>query len=267
MSHDSLPQVPPALPSGVAVVPGLCEGEGIGAAYDVSALGTSARIQTTSVGFFNAGGANGLQASVNLRIHDGITWNGVIPTLGPVVFDWAAQTGSSIALTSHGINTQDLSGHNVVVTSGTLVVTWIMEVNLNGNCTTGYQTNFGVDTGTGSCTTVPRENLILIQGQGWRDPATATVLGLSPVPPVLQRQLGDAQLRGGRRLRSRPSARPKAGLVCGTPSVSASGTPSATATFGFTLSSAPARGNRLGVLMYNMSPRQPAALQRRHHCA
>jgi hypothetical protein len=43
----------------------------------------------------------------------------------------------------------------------------------------------------------------------------------------------------------------KAGLTCGVPAISASGQPSATANSGFTVSAAPARGNRLGVLMYN----------------
>jgi hypothetical protein len=43
----------------------------------------------------------------------------------------------------------------------------------------------------------------------------------------------------------------KAGLVCGAPTISSSGTPSAMATSGFTISAAPARSNRSGILLYN----------------
>ena len=43
----------------------------------------------------------------------------------------------------------------------------------------------------------------------------------------------------------------KTGLVCGTPSISASGVPSATQSSGFVVSAGPARDNRSGLLMYN----------------
>jgi hypothetical protein len=43
----------------------------------------------------------------------------------------------------------------------------------------------------------------------------------------------------------------KAGLACGTPSISSTGTASASASSGFVISASPARGNRLGVLLYN----------------
>jgi len=43
----------------------------------------------------------------------------------------------------------------------------------------------------------------------------------------------------------------KAGLVCGVPTISSSGLPSAAATNGFTISAAPARSNRSGILLYN----------------
>jgi hypothetical protein len=43
----------------------------------------------------------------------------------------------------------------------------------------------------------------------------------------------------------------KAGLVCGTPSISASGVSSVSANSGFVVSAGPARDNRSGILMYN----------------
>jgi hypothetical protein len=45
----------------------------------------------------------------------------------------------------------------------------------------------------------------------------------------------------------------KAGLACGAVSISASGTPSATASSGFTISAGPARTCRSGILLYNQS--------------
>jgi hypothetical protein len=43
----------------------------------------------------------------------------------------------------------------------------------------------------------------------------------------------------------------KTALVCGTPSISASGTSSVTATSGFKIAAGPARDNRSGILLYN----------------
>jgi hypothetical protein len=48
-----------------------------------------------------------------------------------------------------------------------------------------------------------------------------------------------------------PFCTAKSGLVCGTPSISASGTSSVTANSGFVVSAGPARDNRSGILMYN----------------
>ena len=47
----------------------------------------------------------------------------------------------------------------------------------------------------------------------------------------------------------------KAGLACGTPSIAATGIPSASATSGFTISAAPAGSNRMGILLYTSSGR------------
>jgi hypothetical protein len=51
----------------------------------------------------------------------------------------------------------------------------------------------------------------------------------------------------------------KSGLACGVPAISAGGTPSASATGGFTISASPARSNRPGVLLYNTERQVPAA--------
>ena len=183
LQNDTLPAVPGG-PLSFSVVPGLCDGEACGAVFDVSAVASAVKVDMAAVGY--GGAAGGVQASVNLRIHDGITWNAGIPTLGPLVFDYTTATGASIGVTSTAINTQDISSYNVVVTSGTLVVTWHMLFNGDpgGSCATGYPTNFFTDNSGFSfiCTAGSQKNLIMIQGQGWRDAATAAVGGVPLCP-------------------------------------------------------------------------------------
>jgi hypothetical protein len=189
--NDNLPAVP-AGPVAVSVVPGLCEGEACGAVFDVAALGPAVKLNLASTGFFNAGGANGITAAVDLEVFDGVTFSGtnlMIANLGPSLFRWSTATGSSLSVASHAINeSPDLSSFNVVATSGKLVVAWWMDfTTAPGTCATGYQTNFGTDNTVfqltcSSAVTPPQKNLIYILGQGWRDAARAVVNGI-PICP------------------------------------------------------------------------------------
>ncbi|HET6202751.1 MAG TPA: hypothetical protein VFI25_08110 [Planctomycetota bacterium] len=132
LKSDNLPAVPGGF-STVSVIPGLCEGEACGAVFDVSSLGPQVRVQSAAVGYVNAGGANGIQASVDLEFFDGITWSGTIPVLGPSHFRWSTATGSSIGVTSSGINiSPPLSTYNITATSGKLVCAWWMDFNPQG---------------------------------------------------------------------------------------------------------------------------------------
>lgn len=186
LKNDNLPAVPGG-PQTFSIIPGLCEGEAIGAVFDVSGIGSVVKLDMAAVLYANAGGAAGIQAGANLKIYDGITWGpGNIPILGPEVIDWVNTTGSNIGLISTNVNTVDVSPQNVTITSGTMVVTWWMDFNpLGGTCSSGYQTNFGTDnTGLSfTCNTVPQQNLVYILGQGWRDVTTATVSGF-PLCPI-----------------------------------------------------------------------------------
>ncbi|HKB16903.1 MAG TPA: hypothetical protein VKF62_12620, partial [Planctomycetota bacterium] len=187
LKNDNLPAVPTG-PTAVTVIQGICEGEAAAAVFDVGAIGAQVKVHSAAVGYVNAGGANGIQASADLEIFDGVTFPGGIPTLGPSLFKWSTATGSSIGVTSSGINlSPSLSSFNIVASSGKIVVAWWMEVNaLAGSCPAGYTTNFATDaTCSGlfcSCTAGSQKNLIFIQGQGWRDAATATVLGFPLCP-------------------------------------------------------------------------------------
>ena len=187
LKNDNLPAVPSG-PTQVAVVGGLCEGEAAAAVFDVGGMGAQVKVHSAAIGYINNGGANGIQASVDLEIFDGVTFSGGIPTLGPSLFKWSTATGSSIGVTSSGINlSPSLSSFNVVASSGKIVVAWWMEVNaLAGSCPASYTTNFATDaTCSGlfcACTAGSQKNLIFIQGQGWRDAATATVLGFPLCP-------------------------------------------------------------------------------------
>lgn len=179
--NDVLPSVPGS--QAVSVIQGLCEGEAIGCVFDVSSVAPVVKVRAAATGYIQAGGVNGTQALTNLRIYDGVTWSGGIPVLGPLVFDFGAATQGSIGVTSSSINTVDLSQYNIPISSGKLVVTWWMDFNPIGQCATGYAANFATDypSGAANCG-VTQKNLIFIQGQGWRDAATATVSGFPLCP-------------------------------------------------------------------------------------
>ena len=182
LRNDNLPAVPSGL-TGAAVIQGLCENEGMGAVFDVSGIGQQVQIKRVAGALLNAGGANGVNCVVNLQIYDGVTFSGGVPVLGPLVFDWAAATGTNISFTSSAINTHDISGNNVVVTSGQAVVCWTMLFNLGaGTCASGYSTNFATDFTAGGfnppCMTNQQTNLIFITGQGWRLVENAQVSGI-----------------------------------------------------------------------------------------
>jgi len=182
LKNDNLPDVPAT--QTVSVIPGLCDGEAIGCVFDVSAQQFSSEVRVNMVAgpYINVASTNGIAAIVNVKIYDGITWVGNIPQLGTEVFDFESAAGANIQFTSSGINTLDITNFDVRVTSGTMVLVWEMLQNTApGSCATGYQTNFATDNFLSPCSAgcVPvRKNLLYIQGQGWRDPMTATIGGI-----------------------------------------------------------------------------------------
>lgn len=185
LKNDTLPDVPSGL-TAVSVISGVCPGEACGAVFDVTP-GTA--INQVAVGHFNEFGLGGSLALVNVVLYDGITWSGGIPTMGPVLFDLVGVAGAEAQISTHAINTVDLTPFGpITTTSNKLVVAFFMNFNLGaGNCATGYLDNFGTDNnippGGGGCTAGVQKNLIFITGQGWRDAGTATVTGI-PICPI-----------------------------------------------------------------------------------
>jgi hypothetical protein len=190
LKNDGLPDNPTGSVS-VSIIPGLCEGEAAGAVFSLPPGGTPQRLSKVAVGFGSANGASGAVAIVNVEIYDGVSFNGAVATLGPKVFDLNQASGGNTQVTSTGVNEIDISPYDVVVGNAgddDYVVAFRMDFNPNGNCASGYPTNFFTDNdqpgffGCDPTITPAGKNLIDIQGQGWRDAALATVTGIPLCP-------------------------------------------------------------------------------------
>ena len=189
--NDSLPDAPSG-PISVSVIPGLCEGEGAANVFTLDPGMPLQRVTQVVCPFGAASGASGFTASVNVQVFDGVTFSGPsnTPTLGPKVFDFAQDLGSSLQVTSTSLNVFDLSPYDVQVGAsgmGNFVVAFIMEINPSGNCASGFNANFFTDNSQFgfNCdpnVTPPKTSLMNILGQGWVDVSKATVTGI-PICP------------------------------------------------------------------------------------
>ncbi len=184
--NDTIPQIPTGQ-TPVAIIQGLCENEALGSVFTLPGGMGPQKLNKVAVGFGDSFAIGGFNAVANVEIYDGITWAGNTAVLGPKVFDLANDAAANLQVFSHGINELDISPFNVVVgnhASKSFVVSFRSLINPNGNCTTGYPANYFTDgTGQFQCTTIPQKNVIDIIGQGWKDPATATVGGF-PICPI-----------------------------------------------------------------------------------
>lgn len=183
--NDTLPQVPTgSLPT--AVIRGLCEGEAGAQVFTIPSNMGPQKINKVAAGFGHVLGSPGFNATANIEIYDGLTWNGSIPVLGAKVFDFNADAASSVQLLSHAINEVDLSAFNIVVgntPSKRFVIAFRININPNGSCAAGYSANLLTDyNGGGGCTTTPQTSLIDISGLGWRDGAVAQIGGIFLCP-------------------------------------------------------------------------------------
>lgn len=170
--NDVLPQVP-AGPLNVAIIQGLCEGEACASIFTLQSAGPEKLTQVACPFTGPTGVSTGATATVNLVVFDNVTLNSSgVPTMTKV-FDLNADTGNSLQIFDGGLNTFDVSNFNITVTGPKFAVGFIMNINPNGQCATGFQTNFFTDNTPCS----PGTSLMFIQGQGWVDASKATVLG------------------------------------------------------------------------------------------
>ena len=149
LKNDTLPPVPPPVPTAVAVIPGLCPGE---AAMTVLTTPGPCTVRSVSVMFGDVTGTPMLNAAVDLEIYDGATLQPTGRyTLGPLVWSMSGNQNQNLQIATHGLNTFQLPATaNVRITSGTLVVGWRMLINNNGSCLSGYTANFCTDA-SGQC--------------------------------------------------------------------------------------------------------------------
>lgn len=242
--NDKLPDIPVGAPVGISIIPGLCEGEAAGSVFTIPSGSGPMQLTQVAAPFAAPGGAPGFVAAVNVEIYDGVTWLGDQPVLGAKVFDLNADVGVDLQVTSTGLNVFDASPYGITVGNGTtaFVVAFRMNLNLNGNCASGYTANFFTDNDTFgfACDpqiTLPKTNLIDIQGQGWADASKATVGGF-PLCPFFYS--GNWVIRACTQGQSGPPAVLPYGSGCGAGTVGWMGTPQAGSTFVVDLGGGPA---------------------------
>lgn len=199
--RDTLPDVPAGL-NAVSVIPGLCEGESAGVVFEMPAAMSVQRITQVVAPWGAALGVNGFQAALDVEVWDGVSFSGANVNMGTLVFSLSQAASANMQVQSHALNTLDTSTYNIIVGNAPptgsppvrrFAICFRVDLNLypGGTCATGYQANFFTDnsqtpTFPFSCNpaiTPQRTSVIEIQGQGWRDPALATVTGI-PLCPI-----------------------------------------------------------------------------------
>ena len=198
---DNIPQVPVG-PLGASVIQGLCEGEALGKVFTLPPGMPVQKITSVGVGFGHGSGAGGFNATCNIEIYDGLTWNGNLPVLGTKVFDLGDDLAAELQVISHGINTFDFSTQVPVdvevgnTANRRFVVVFRSAINPNGSCAGGHPANYMTDyTGGGGCQSTPQTNLMDIEGQGWRDVNHAQVLGFNICGGIINAYNGNWLIR------------------------------------------------------------------------
>lgn len=182
LQNDNLPVVPPPSPTAVSVIRGLCENEAAFTVFDnVTGMIT---VNEVACMFGAQGGVNGNIGVVDVEFYDGVTENvGGVGRyqLGPLLWSLSGDGNSNAQISSHAINTIDLTsfgtmpmqGPSVDVTSGKLVVAVRPLINQNGSCVFGYFANLATDYGgTGTQCPTPGKNGIISLNNGAFDPST-----------------------------------------------------------------------------------------------
>lgn len=196
--RDTLPDVPTGL-TGVSVIAGMCEGESAGVVFEVPAGMSVQRLTQVVAPWGAAGGIPGHQAVLDVEVYDGVSFSGAAANMGTRVFSLSNDLQGNMQVQSHGLNTLDVSTYGIIVGAipaadgqRRFAVCFRCDINLypGGACATGWGANFFTDNSqqisfpfTCNATITPqRTSVIEIAGQGWRDPALATVQGIGLCP-------------------------------------------------------------------------------------
>ncbi|MBX3461802.1 MAG: hypothetical protein KF830_01410 [Planctomycetes bacterium] len=193
--RDNLPVVPSGA-TAAAVVRGMCEGESAGVVFEMPAGMPPQKVLQVVAPWGEAfSGVPGFQALLDVEVYDGVAFSGSLPVMPSPTFR-LSNTGSSMQVQTHGLNTLDVSGYDIVVglapATGTppvrrFAICFRIDLNAHptGSCASGYPANFFTDAQTTlfPCATPPRTALMEIQGQGWRDASQTTVSGF-PICPA-----------------------------------------------------------------------------------
>ncbi|MAG56655.1 MAG: hypothetical protein CMJ83_10230 [Planctomycetes bacterium] len=191
-SRDSIPQNPGSNPTGVSIIQGMCEGEAAAVVFELPPGMPPQRLTQVVCPMGSPGGANGAVALVNLEVYDGTSFSGPTVSIGNPVFNLNSATGNDLQVTSHGLNTLDVSQYNIDVgndpANRRFTVAFRLTFNPNGTCATGYQSSLFTDNSAapfGGCNpaiTPSQTSLIDILGQGWVDVTVAQVTGFPLCP-------------------------------------------------------------------------------------
>jgi hypothetical protein len=171
-----------------AIIQTVCEGDAMGAVYSLPA-GPLRQISGVHLFYGAVGQVAGYSALINLQVHDGVSWSGNAPTLGPKVFDLRVASGNWALVTTHGWNATSLAAYGVTVGHATDDFVVVAEMVLNttfGSCEFGWQADFTTDGTSGpTCTALANRNLIRLDsyGEPWQDAKFATALGF-PLCPI-----------------------------------------------------------------------------------
>ena len=197
--RDTLPAIPTALPTGVSIIQGMCEGESAGIVFEMPANMPVQKITKVVAPWGAAFGANGFFAALDFEVYDGVSFSGQNVNMGQLVFSLTQNANQNIQVSSHALNEFDTSVYNIVV--GTqppiggvrrFAICFRMDLNFHpsGSCATGWPANFFTDNSQAvsfpfTCNpniTPTQTSIIQILGQGWRDAALATVTGIQLCP-------------------------------------------------------------------------------------
>jgi hypothetical protein len=198
--RDHLPDVPSGL-TGVSVIQGMCEGESAGVVFEMPANMPPQRITQVVAPWGAALGVNGFAAALDVEVYDGVSFNGASVNMGTQVFSLTGQATANMQVQSHALNTLDTSTYNIIVgvapATGSppvrrFAICFRTDVNFHpsGTCATGWPANFFTDNSQpisfpftcNNAITPTRTCVMEIIGQGWRDPALATVQGIGICP-------------------------------------------------------------------------------------